>query len=197
MTMNKFHFNENKRDTWKCNWLISHKISIMSCPSNALIWCPRRLPTIDLHQMSISRICGTVEPSIDLERYEQRVKKWYDDFKSTLTIFGWFLRGHVVRSLPMSPLKYWSLVVYTWNYPFKAISSQKLFKRVLLLHSLSCLSSWGLLLGLNNFFNPISGDFPFLLFSFFLCEIILSLFALKWVRISCLNVDSFHGRTII
>ena len=22
MTMNKYHFNEHKQDTWKCNWLI-------------------------------------------------------------------------------------------------------------------------------------------------------------------------------
>ena len=24
MTMNKFHFNKYKKDTWKCNWLICH-----------------------------------------------------------------------------------------------------------------------------------------------------------------------------
>ena len=28
MTMNKFHFNEHKQDTWKCDWLICHIISI-------------------------------------------------------------------------------------------------------------------------------------------------------------------------
>ena len=28
MTMNKFHFNELKRDTWKCDWLIGYIISI-------------------------------------------------------------------------------------------------------------------------------------------------------------------------
>ena len=28
MTMNKFHFNEHKQDTWKCDWLIGHIISI-------------------------------------------------------------------------------------------------------------------------------------------------------------------------
>ena len=29
MTMNKFYFNEHKQDTWKCDWLIGHIISIM------------------------------------------------------------------------------------------------------------------------------------------------------------------------
>ena len=29
MTMNKFHFNEHKQDTWKCDWLIGHIISII------------------------------------------------------------------------------------------------------------------------------------------------------------------------
>ena len=28
MIMNKFYFNEHKRDTWKCDWLIGHIISI-------------------------------------------------------------------------------------------------------------------------------------------------------------------------
>ena len=28
MKMNKFHFNEHKQDTWKCDWLIGHIISI-------------------------------------------------------------------------------------------------------------------------------------------------------------------------
>ena len=28
--MNKFHFNEHKRDTWKYDWLISHIIYIRS-----------------------------------------------------------------------------------------------------------------------------------------------------------------------
>ena len=28
MTMNKFHFNEHKQDTWECDWLIRHIISI-------------------------------------------------------------------------------------------------------------------------------------------------------------------------
>ena len=28
MTMNKFHFNELKKDTWKCDWLIGHIIYI-------------------------------------------------------------------------------------------------------------------------------------------------------------------------
>ena len=28
MIMNKFHFNENKEDIWKCDWLIGHMISI-------------------------------------------------------------------------------------------------------------------------------------------------------------------------
>ena len=27
--MNKFYFNEHKQDTWKCDWLIGHIISIM------------------------------------------------------------------------------------------------------------------------------------------------------------------------
>ena len=30
MTMNKFHFNEHKQDSWKCDWLIGHIISIKS-----------------------------------------------------------------------------------------------------------------------------------------------------------------------
>ena len=28
MTMNKFHFNEHKQDTRKCDWLVGHIISI-------------------------------------------------------------------------------------------------------------------------------------------------------------------------
>ena len=28
MKMNKFNFNEHKKDTWKCDWLIGHIISI-------------------------------------------------------------------------------------------------------------------------------------------------------------------------
>ena len=29
MTMNKFYFNEHKQDTWKCDCLIGHIISII------------------------------------------------------------------------------------------------------------------------------------------------------------------------
>ena len=32
MTMNKFHFNEHKQDTWKGDWLIGHIISITPVP---------------------------------------------------------------------------------------------------------------------------------------------------------------------
>ena len=28
MKLNKFHFNEHKKDRWKCDWLIGHIISI-------------------------------------------------------------------------------------------------------------------------------------------------------------------------
>ena len=28
--MNKYHFNEHKQNTWKCDWLIGHMISISS-----------------------------------------------------------------------------------------------------------------------------------------------------------------------
>ena len=35
--MNKFHFNEHKKDTWKCDWLIGHIISIRHFKED----CPR------------------------------------------------------------------------------------------------------------------------------------------------------------
>ena len=35
MTMNGFHFNGHKQDTWKCDWLIGHIISISRCQHKA------------------------------------------------------------------------------------------------------------------------------------------------------------------
>ena len=39
MTMNKFYFNEHKRDTWKCDWLICYIVSIRTKTREAMgIW---------------------------------------------------------------------------------------------------------------------------------------------------------------
>ena len=61
MTMNKFHFNEHKQDTLKCDWLIGHIISI-SLKWTTAIWkeCQSLLERIAVYsglRRNIHRTC--------------------------------------------------------------------------------------------------------------------------------------------